>query len=822
MDVSPVTQHSPEGHPAVTARADGAAGTGLGPGGARPGPSFWLAVTCLIGVDYFSTLAYQPSITFEVAGIFGPLATVGVILLTLFGALPVYCHVAGKSPGGQGSIALLARLVHGWHGKALILVLLGFASTDFLMTRTLSLADAAEHVIHNGSPPWQEALDTATTRVRNTVAGVNGRVLLGYLTPAREVVILLAGVLCLLASILLRRWWRVPCFWVAVVLLAGLPAVHFADWLRDACLNRLSGDEQGKRVVVTLLLTVVSFLLWTLLVRRGFGKYVVRVSVVLVAGYLLLTALILGSGVWYLLGNPQPWRAWWQQIETASTGPGNGFDAGGLLLLLLVSLPLFPKLSLGMSGFELSLLVMPQVKGGPADNPKHPLGRIANTRKALLTAALVMAVFLLGSVLVTTILIPPAEFLEAGDARNRALAYLAHGRALVNGESAASLNPLFGHAFGTLYDIWTVAILCVAGISVVAALDTLLPQFLHRFGMDLDWANRWRILFRLFFVMNVVATVFFRASVTDQRGAYATGVLALFADASLLTLLDVWRHGLRRRAVREGEAPAEPASTARGAAGSAGASPSHSPPAPARGDAGLAGASPSLQAAPAFGERLLWLLRVGGNALIALAFLAATLYVIVTTLSGLVIAGLFTLAIVALAVLARTVRSSELRTPGFEFVNEQSRLLWDSMRVADFPVLVPHRPGRHARDEKDRCIRGEHNLAPDLDLVFLEIELDDPSDFDQTPLVEVFREGSRFVIRIRQCTSIANAIAAVALEFSKVGRPPSLHFGWSERGPLGALWSFLVFGEGNVPGVVRDLLIRAEPREERRPRVVVG
>jgi hypothetical protein len=213
---------------------------------------------------------------------------------------------------------------------------------------------------------------------------------------------------------------------------------------------------------------------------------------------------------------------------------------------------------------------------------------------------------------------------------------------------------------------------------------------------------------------------------------------------------------------------------------------------------------------------------VGGYALIALVFLAAMLYVVVTTLSGLVIAGLFTLAIVVLAVLARTVRSSELRTTGFEFVNEQSRLLWDSMRAADFPVLVPHRPGRHARDAKEMCIRGEHNLAPDLDLVFLEIELDDPSDFDQTPLVEVFREGSRFVVRIRRCTSIANAIAAVALEFSKVGRPPSLHFGWSERGPLGALWSFLVFGEGNVPGVVRDLLIRAEPREDRRPRVVVG
>jgi hypothetical protein len=544
MDVSPAPQHPPEGLPAGTARPDGAVKTGRAP----LGPSFWLAVTCLIGVDYFSTLAYQPSITYEVAGVFGPLATVGVVLLTLFGALPVYCHVAGKSPAGQGSIALLARLVHGWHGKALILVLLGFASTDFLMTRTLSLADAAEHVIHNDYPPCQDALNTATARVRDAVRGINGQVLLGYLTPTREVFILLAGVLCLLASILLRRWRRVLCFWLAVVLLAGLPVVHFADWLRDACLNRLSGDDQGRRIVVTLLLTVVSFLLWTLLLRRGFGKYVVRVSVVLATGYLLLTALILGSGCWYLLGNPGPWWAWWQQIQAASAGPGNGFDLVGLLLLGFVTLQFFPKLALGMSGFELSLLLMPQVKGSPTDNPKQPLGRVVNTRKALLTAALVMAVFLLGSVLVTTVLVPPAEFFNGGSARNRALAYLAHGGALVNGASATALNPLFGHAFGTVYDVWTVAILCVAGISVVAALDTLLPQFLHRFGMDLDWADRWRVLFRLFFVVNLVATVFFRASVADQRGAYATGVLALFADASLLTVLDVWRHGLRKTA----------------------------------------------------------------------------------------------------------------------------------------------------------------------------------------------------------------------------------------------------------------------------------
>src|SRR4051794_27051823 len=111
--------------------------------------SWWLWVMCLLGVDYFSTLAYQPSLTFEAVGPLGPLATVVVVLVTLFGVLPVYAHVAGRSPDGQGSIALLERLVHGWRGKTLVLLLLGFVSTDFLMSRSLSLADAAKHVIAN-------------------------------------------------------------------------------------------------------------------------------------------------------------------------------------------------------------------------------------------------------------------------------------------------------------------------------------------------------------------------------------------------------------------------------------------------------------------------------------------------------------------------------------------------------------------------------------------------------------------------------------------------------------------------------------------------
>src|SRR5260221_4757261 len=109
-----------------------------------PAPSYrtiWPAVLGLVGLDYFSTLAYQPSIAFETAGLLAPLATAAIVLLTCLGALPVYAYVAAKAPPGQGSLALLERLIGGWRGKLLVLILLGFAATNFVFTRTLSTAD---------------------------------------------------------------------------------------------------------------------------------------------------------------------------------------------------------------------------------------------------------------------------------------------------------------------------------------------------------------------------------------------------------------------------------------------------------------------------------------------------------------------------------------------------------------------------------------------------------------------------------------------------------------------------------------------------------
>ena len=227
---------------------------------------------------------------------------------------------------------------------------------------------------------------------------------------------------------------------------------------------------------------------------------------------------MIGWGVGYIFQHPEVIPNWRQALVT---------QHGSWPMMIGFALILFPKLALGLSGFETGVAVMPLIQGDPDDTPQNPAGRIRGAQKLLLTAALIMSVALMGSSFVSTLLIPPAAFGAGGPANGRALAYLAHEH--------------FGEAFGTLYDISTISILWFAGASALAGLLNLVPRYLPRYGMAPEWAKAMRPMVLVFIGITFLVTVLFDADVEAQGGAYATGVLVLIMSASVAVTLFAWR-----------------------------------------------------------------------------------------------------------------------------------------------------------------------------------------------------------------------------------------------------------------------------------------
>ena len=191
-------------------------------------------------------------------------------------------------------------------------------------------------------------------------------------------------------------------------------------------------------------------------------------------------------------------------------------------------------------------------------------------------------------------------------------------------------------------------------------------------------------------------------------------------------------------------------------------------------------------------------------------------------LSGLGITLAFVGIVMGTGLLSRWLRSTELRFHGFTFADEESRKRWEAIRLLEFQVLVPHRPGRHSLKDKEKAIRRRHHLGPEMTIIFVEVELGDTSDFYHAPLMQIVEEAGLEVIRVSSCCSIAHVVASIALEFRIVGRPPEIHFGWSHESPLAANLNFLLFGEGNIPWMVHELVRKAEPDLTKQPRVVIG
>jgi hypothetical protein len=296
--------------------------------------------------------------------------------------------------------------------------------------------------------------------------------------------------------------------------------------IENPYLHPFLGDHQILITLVLLTALAVVFL-------RGFQE-AIGVATVAAVPYLLLNVVVLGRGAWEVFTHPSLMGDW--RAALAVKGDFTMVMAGALLV--------FPKLALGLSGFETGVTVMPLIDGGKADegweprSAKAPAGRIRSTKRLLVTAALIMSVMLLASSFVTTLLVPEEAYREGGKASGRAIAYLAH--------------KYLGGVFGSIYDVSTILILSLAGASAMAGLLHLIPRYLPRFGMAPQWATLSRPLVLVLFAINVVVTLVFRADVEAQSGAYATGVLVLILSAAFAATLDLWREKRRALSVYSG------------------------------------------------------------------------------------------------------------------------------------------------------------------------------------------------------------------------------------------------------------------------------
>jgi hypothetical protein len=498
---------------------------------------------------------------------------------------------------------MLENLLTGWWSKIFVLILIGFAATDFIITMTLSAADAAQHAIEN-------------------------------------------------------------------------PLLH----------HYLEGHE--------IIITIALLALLAIVFIKGFAE-ALGVAAAIAIPYLLLNAVVLGRCFVEIFSHPELLSQWQSALWTHPK------VSGSLPALLALTAFTFPKLALGLSGFETGVSVMPLVSNGTRKDEHEgevdaagapPRGRIVSTRKLLAAAALLMSVLLICSSFVTTLLIKEEDYRTGGKAAGRAIAFLAHEH--------------LGHLFGSIYDFATILILWFAGASAMAGLLNLIPRYLPRFGMAPRWTAYRRPLVMVLFAISVIVTIIFKANVEAQGGAYATGVLALMLSAAIAVAIAV-----RRDDPRTGTAPNKMLSS------------------------------------------YFW----GVAAVFAFTFVDN----IIERHDGIIISGVFILFVIVVSALSRYQRATELRVAQFQFVDEASKNLWPQI-VNKKVNLVPLRtstPEHRARKENE--IREHYKVQGPMAFVHVTF-LDNRSEFLAPLTVRVFRENDDFVIEVHGAIAIANTIAYIS------------------------------------------------------------
>ena len=333
-----------------------------------------------------------------------------------------------------------------------------------------------------------------------------------------------------------------------------------------------------------------------------------------------------------------------------------------------------------------------------------------------------------------------------------------------NGRALAYLaHEHLGQAFGTIYDISSILILWFAGASAMAGLINIVPRYLPAYGMAPEWGRAVRPVVLVYTVISIGITIAFGADVNAQAGAYATGILAMMVSGAVAVTISAFRKRERK-----------------------------------------AGAAFTVLT-------LILLYALGAN--------------VIEKPDGIAISAAFIAGIIVVSLISRVTRTTELRVERIEFDEPARRFITENIEHDDRLDLVANK--RQAGDEaeydaKEAEQRGLNPLPGAADILFLEIDVVDPSEFSNVLEVRGVEVGGHRILRV-EVPAAPNAIASVLLALRDVTDVrPRCHFEWSEGNPLGLLFRYLILGQGDTPPVVREIIRQHEPDPTKRPGIHVG